>query len=413
MRMAGQEATIGALGVLIIIGVASRFFLKKTGFSDIFLLLLFGVATGFFLPQGTVEALSAIALPFAAITLLMIMLDEGLNISFEHMRKMAHKALLFGLVSFLLSFILSFSLSYFIMGWGFFLSLIIGAMFGSVAPELLSGFLIGLGAGKEVKALGQLEAIFSDALSLMLCLIFAQAAVAGQQSARLLPLDIMISVLLSVALGGVCAALWRAFLSKSDHENQHLLVIGIAAVLYAASGALGANSVIAIFTFAFFLGNIAHPSIGEMRRFQGEISFFLRTFFFVYLGMLLFHSPKPLEMGLFAIALSLLLASARLLSGKLAALLEPSARESRLLESVSARGLTAAVLSVVVWQELSSSGAAPPVDLPLLALLVIFFTNAISAWLVLRKGGEGMRKGKELGGKADIGVLARGGLDAV
>jgi len=411
--MAGQEATIGALGVLIIVGVASRFFLKKTGFSDIFLLMLFGVATGFFLPSATVEMLSTIALPFAAITLLMIMLDEGLNLSFEHLKRMAHKALIFGIASFATSFLLSFSLSYFVMGWGFFLSLIIAAMFGSVAPELLSGFLAGLGAGKEVRALGELEAIFSDALSLMLCLIFVGAMVSGQQSASPLPLEILITVLLSIALGGVCAAFWRAFLSKSDHENQHLLVIGIAAVLYAASGALGANSVIAVFTFAFFLGNISHPSIGEMRRFQDEISFFLRTFFFVYLGILLVHSPTPFEIGLFAAALSLLLAVSRILSGKLAGILEPSARESRLLESVSARGLTAAVLSVVVWQELSAAGTAPSVDLPLLALFVIFFTNAISAFLVLRKGGAGMRKQKELGGKADIGVLARGGLDSL
>ncbi len=409
--MAGQEATIGALGILILAGVASRLFLKKTGFSDVFLLLLFGVGAGWAIPAGAVDLLSILALPFAAITLLMIILDEGLNLSFEHLRRSAHKALLFGLVSFFSSFLLAFSLSYFVMRADFFLSLIIGSMFGGVAPELLSGFLASLSPGKEVKALGEMEAVFSDALSLMLTLIFAAVAVSGQKSLAPLPFDVAFAVLFSIALGGVFAAFWRAALSKSEHENQHLLVIGLAAILYALSGIAGANGVIAVFTFAFFLGNISHPSISEMRRFQSEMSFFLRTFFFIYLGLLLFHSPKPLEIGLFALALSMLFAFSRMLSGKLASFLEPSARPCRLLESVSARGLTAAVLSVLVFQELAAGGVPSPIDLPLLALFVIFFTNAISAFLALRKRGD---EKKEDGSRAvGIGELARGGLDSL
>ena len=409
--MEEQVAAIGALGVLILVGVASHLFLKKTGFSDILLLMIFGMAAGYMLPLSSVESLSALALPFAAITLLMIILDEGLNLSFEHLRRSAHKALAFGLVSFSLSLFLAFLLSYYVMGYSFSLSLLIGAIFGSVAPELLSGFLSSLGASKEAYSLGTLESVLSDALSVILSLVLVSAIAAGRQSLSLLPYEVAFGVLLSVALGAICAALWRAFLSRAEHENQHLLVIGIAAALYAVAGTLGADSVISVFTFAFFLGNIPHPSIEEMRRFQSEISFFLRTFFFIYLGMLLFHSPKSLEVGLFALALSLLLAIARLLSGKFAGFMEPSARINRLLESVSARGLTAAALSIIVANELASAGVAPSLDLPLLALFVIFFTNLLSAWLVIRKGGN--RRPKEFGSsKADIGVLARGGLNS-
>ncbi|MCX6773015.1 MAG: cation:proton antiporter [Candidatus Micrarchaeota archaeon] len=407
-----QVATIGALGILVLAGVASHIFLRKTGFSDVLLLMLFGVAAGYFLPESSVAGLSGIALPFAAITLLMIILDEGLNLSFEHLRRSAHKAIAFGIVSFSLALIAGFTLSYFIMNYSFTFSLLIGALFGSVAPELLSGFLASLGASKEARTLGEIESVLSDALSVILSLILVAAVISGENSFNPLPIEIAYIVLGSIALGAVCAVLWRALLSKSEHENQHLLVIGLAAVLYAIAGALGADSVISVFTFAFFLGNISHPSIEEMRRFQSEISFFLRTFFFVYLGMLLFHSPKNVDVGLFALALSLLLAVARALAGKIAGHLEPSARANRLLESVSARGLTVAALSIVAYDGLTAAGATPPVDLPLLALFVIFFTNVLSAWLVLKKGGK--RKVQEFGGgKADISVLARGGMDSL
>ncbi|VVB99470.1 Sodium/hydrogen exchanger family protein [uncultured archaeon] len=180
--MAGQEAAIGALGILILAGVASRIFLRKTGFSDVLLLMLFGAAAGYLLPESSVRALSSLALPFAAITLLMIILDEGLNLSFEHLKKSAHKAVLFGLASFTLALVSVFLLSYAIFGLDFYLSLIIAAMFGSVAPELLSGFLAGLGASKEAKVLGELEAVLSDALSVILCLVIVSAVIAGQKA---------------------------------------------------------------------------------------------------------------------------------------------------------------------------------------------------------------------------------------
>jgi len=43
------------------------------------------------------------------------------------------------------------------------------------------------------------------------------------------------------------------------------------------------------------------------------------------------------------------------------------------------------VLSVIVAGELSNSGVRQAIGLPLLALFVIFFTNLITAFFVLKK----------------------------
>jgi cell volume regulation protein A len=205
---------------------------------------------------------------------------------------------------------------------------------------------------------------------------------------RLLPGEIGIILALSCALGSVCAAGWKLLVARIAEGNEHLAAIGLAAVLYAVSGLLHANGVISVFVFGFFLGNTSHKSVDEVRRFHSEVSFFLRTAFFVYLGILLFHTPKPVEAALFALALSLLLACARAAASRAISFLEPSMRKGRLFEAVSSRGLTSAVLSVVVFEELSAAGAAPAIDLPLLALFVVFFTNAISAFLVFRDRGK-------------------------
>lgn len=384
--MAGQEAEIGALGIIILAGVVGRLFLRKTGISDVLLLLLFGALAGTLIPQSMVSGMGSLMLPLGAVALLMIILDEGLHLPLSELAKQAHKAVLFSLLSFALSFIFTFILSFAILGQGMLLSLVISAIFASVAPELVSGFLSAREAHESARGLSELESTLSDSLSVILTLLIVSSSMQGQAGADLgrLPLDLALALLLSAALGGVFAALWRGLVVKIAEENEHIMAIGLAALLYALSGALGANGVIAVFAFGFFLGNSSHKSVEELRRFHSEISFFLRTFFFVYLGVLLFHSEKPFEIGLFALALSLLLAVARVLASRAISVLEPTVRKGRLLESISSRGLTSAVLSVVVYHELELSGAKPAVDLPLLALFAIFFTNAISAFLVLR-----------------------------
>jgi cell volume regulation protein A len=407
--MAGQEAAIGALGLLILSGVFSRAFLKSTGISDVFLLIILGAAAGAFLPQDSVATMQGLMLPLGAVALLMIMLEEGMLIPFQNIHKHVHKAFIFGAASFALSLAFGFFISYAIAGYPPMLSLLIGAIFASVAPEILSGLFSSIGTSESVRGIGEIEAVFSEALSVILSLTIISAMLAqGAYPVSDIPIQIAFTFLLSLALGGVFAALWKAIFSKIEHENMHLLVIGIAALLYASAGAIGANGVIAVFAFAFLLGNTSHPSIIEVRRFQSEIGFFLRTFFFVYLGALLFHSPKPIEVASFALALSILLAAARLFSGRAIRLLDRTAREDRLLESFSGRGLTCAVLAIIAAGELTHAGMLLPIDIPLLALFVVFFTNAISAWQVLKKKGARIKIGG--GGKGGAADVLRGGL---
>jgi len=408
--MAGQEAAMGALGILILAGVFSRAFLKMTGISDVFILMLLGVAAGALLPDSAVLGMQGIMLPLGAVALLMIMLEEGMLIPFENVHKHVHKAFIFGAASFALSFALGAGLSYFLMGYPLLLSLLVGAMFASVAPELLSGFLSSIGTSESVKGISELEAVFSEALSVILSLTIISAMLAATTfPISNLPIQLAFIFLLSLALGGIFAAAWKALFSKMEHENMHLLVIGLAALLYALAGAVGANGVVAVFAFAFLLGNTSHSSIAEVRRFQSEIGFFLKTFFFVYLGALLLHSAKSADAALFALALSLLLAAARLLSGRLVHFLDSTAKEDRLLESFSGRGMACAVIAVIASGELSAAGIALPVDLPLLALFMVFFTNAVSTVLVFRK--KGKRPAQPRGaGKGGAEEVLKGGL---
>jgi NhaP-type Na+/H+ or K+/H+ antiporter len=182
-----------------------------TGISDVFLLLLLGVGAGAFLPGDAIAGLQGIMLPLGAVALLMIMLEEGMLIPFENIHKHVHTAFAFGAVSFLLSAALIFAAAYFIAGIPLLFSLLIAAMFASVAPELLSGFFSSIGTSESVRGIGEIEAVFSEALSVILSLtIISVILVQSSFPVSDLPLQVSFIFLFSLALGGICAAAWKA-----------------------------------------------------------------------------------------------------------------------------------------------------------------------------------------------------------
>jgi len=57
---------------MIIAGLFGRVFLKRSGLSDVLMLLVFGAAVGAVLPQQTLAGLDFLLLPLGAVALLMI-----------------------------------------------------------------------------------------------------------------------------------------------------------------------------------------------------------------------------------------------------------------------------------------------------------------------------------------------------
>lgn len=169
--MAGQEAVIGALGILIFSGIIGRIFVRKTGIPDVFLLLLAGACAGALLPAPTMEESKELLLPLGSIALLMIMLEEGLSLKLSELFSGAHKAFFIGSLSFLLSLLCAYLIGSFILGLTAQQSLLLGAVFSSVAPEILAGFLMAARASASQVNIARVEGAFTEPLSVMLALL--------------------------------------------------------------------------------------------------------------------------------------------------------------------------------------------------------------------------------------------------
>ena len=89
-QIASAEVLLLTAGVVILLGVAGEAFFKKTGIPDVVFLMILGVLIGPVLGIIGPDAVIQIVPYFAALALIIIMFDGGLNLDIKHVVKTAH-----------------------------------------------------------------------------------------------------------------------------------------------------------------------------------------------------------------------------------------------------------------------------------------------------------------------------------
>ena len=143
--------------------------------------------------------------------------------------------------------------------------------------------------------------------------------------------------------------------SQQDVTHDDILTLTTCLMLYGFSEMSGGNGALAALCFGLVLGNGKEfgfiPSFRDnpvdagslMRKFQGQISFLLTTFFFVYLGMIFEPATKIILLGVFITGL---LVVARNLSFRITLKKDKFMMKNLpLLSSLLPRGLAAAAVS--------------------------------------------------------------------
>jgi cell volume regulation protein A len=148
--------------------------------------------------------------------------------------------------------------------------------------------------------------------------------------------------------------------------------------IYAATHALGGSGLLAVLAFGLALGNL--PSRGDMAKqefeflsFHSELSFLVRSFFFVLLGIIVEFAGKRYILPIFALLGAMLIS--RFLAVQLSriALRGISNKERELVFLMMPRGLITAVLAVQVVENMGDDFGF----LPAMAFSAIIATNLL------------------------------------
>lgn len=406
-----------AIGGIIAIGFAAGLIFDRTRVPDLLILIFLGVLLGpvstaffgiSFVPASVLEFLTPY---FTAVALMIILFDGGLNLRIKEIAKYLGLAgLQTGLAFVTTVFAVSF-VTVAVLGYPWTVGLLLGAILGGTSSAVVIGVVRPLRASDETKIVLTLESVLTDVLCVVTTLALIQL-LRGGPGASVLPVFTTLgqSFLVAILVGSAFGFGWFLLLSRLEGKAfSYMLTIALLFVVYATGELAGGSGAMASFTFGLILGN--HQLLERrlsvkqrfvvderIRQFHGEIAFVIRTFFFVFLGLVFslqftgswaVSTQVPLMdqlngtfwlflLGILLVFLAIILV--RVLVARVTARVhqKPPA-ERRLLWSVMGRGLAAAVLASLPFTIPAFLAPSTPNDVYYAATLAPYETQFLNA----------------------------------
>ncbi len=355
---------------------------EKTRVPDILPLVFIGLCLGPFTGLVKPEIFGTFGHAFTLIALVVIMFESGLDLNFYEIKDAIRVAAKLSFLTYFAILIVATVVSITFLGLSVLETLMLGSAVAATSAPIVSSLVSKLPIKEETRTTLILESAISDVVCILSCLAFLAAIQTGQANPATMLGRIIASFVLAALLGFVSAYGWSVVLQKIRQlGNSSFTTPAFVLILYGLSEMLGYSGVMAALAFGITLGNIHSfklPKLKELkpislneieRTFLGEITFLLRSFFFVYLGISVsLHDWATILLGLLIVLASLLfrmLVVRFSMNQKKFLLLDAS-----LASVVIPKGLAAAALASLIGQ----SGIANAATLQEIIHAVVLFS---------------------------------------
>jgi cell volume regulation protein A len=347
------------IGTVLILGfITSRIF-ERTKFPDVILLMFVGMLLGPVFNVVKIEGtISTLAPYIGTLALIIILFDGGLNLNLFKVLTSLAKASGFTLLVFILSVVFLGISMKLIFGWTYLEGLLLGTIVGGTSSAIVIPIASKLSMSEDSKIILSLESVLNDSLCIITALALIEIISLGTVDLRNTAGALASAFSSASVIAVVFAVFWIGILNRLYIKQvRYSMTLAVAFILYSVVELVRSNGAIAIFVFALLLGNFSELAkrlrIKEeftldttLRAFQVEVSFFVRTFFFIFTGLIFNIAALNSTILTIAWVVFLTLLIARILGVKA---LVKSDKKIALFEksiiSMMPRGLVAAVLA--------------------------------------------------------------------
>jgi len=280
--------------------------------------------------------------------------------------------------------------------------LLLGSIFGGSSSVVVISLASKIKISEKGSTVLILESALTDILCIVISLSIITIIVTGQANIGSIGSGIAGKFFLGALIGVGLGFVWLFALKRlATVSFSYILTIGIVLLGYACSEVLGGSGALSALVFGLILGNerallkffkqnsfslngIIQNDYGSsndkislsvsrgLKRFESEVAFLVRTFFFVFLGIIV--SISSLNLLLAGVILSLILLATRFGAVWLTTVNSPLRKDREIMTAILTRGLAAAVLATLPAQY-----GLPYADLFVSLAVVIIVTTAIIA----------------------------------
>lgn len=345
---------------IFLLGFFGNLFFKKTKVSDIFILILVGLLLGPIfnvVPLEIIELLRSFAPIFAAVALIILLFDGGLYLNFYKVITEIKNAFLYTVLVFTFGTIISATLLHFIFGFEWLFGILAGAIIGGTSSAIIIPLINKSSATDKTKTIMTLESAITDIFCVVATIAIVGVITSQSINPNIIIKEIFSAFAIATVIGLIGGFIWIKLLRDTEEVKtfSYLLTLSFLFVLYATTEFLGGNGAFCALVFGLVLGNASDilktfkmkefTLETNMTHFQTEISLLIKTFFFVYLGIIIDIKIITLETILITLALVAIILILRALITKLLFSKALEKKDQDLIVALHARGLAAAVLA--------------------------------------------------------------------
>ncbi len=348
----------------VILGFISSLIYGKTKIPDIIWLLIFGLILGPITHTYSPELYIKLSTIMSIIALCIILFDAGINIDIKFLAESFPKSILLIATTYPLTVIIIGLTLTLICPEKFDLlkGLLLGGMIGGTSTVSTLGIL-GSFRGKEsilgrVKNTLLLESILTDPIGIIFCITIIKLIILSKISFFTVLENLFILFTSSILLGYAFGFLWAMILDKlSGRPLTYIITLAVTFLVYIFSEEfLGEGSgALAVFMYSLAIANFQYIlgitgtkrrikiDLAQLRNFHMEITFLIKSFFFVYIGLIASISFNQVFIGILVVILILIV---RFFSALITSKIFGFNKFERLImQSICASGLPALVMS--------------------------------------------------------------------
>lgn len=350
-----------SIGLLIFLAHLLAFLFSRKMVPDVLMLILLGVVLGPVFGVIKPSHFGSFGSVFTTITLVVILFEGGTTLSFATLKSAWRSTMTLALTCFFVVAVGVSFIAYFLFDCSMLGSIILGAIMGNTSSAVVIPLVNKLSLGEETKTVLILESAVTDVLCIVIALAGVQAFVEGKIDLGTTIGSIIASFVLATAVGAIGAMFWSRVLSQVRNvQNSIFTTPAFVFVIYGTSELLGYNGAIASLAFGITMANVDKFTGFFAKKILGgkghllndtelvvlkELTFLLKTFFFVYIGVSVIY--EDITAILYGLILTVAVYIIRLIIARTAHPLTANLYDKSIISLMTPKGLAAAVLATI------------------------------------------------------------------
>lgn len=390
------------LAGIVFLGYILNAMFYRLKISNIMPLLLIGLALGpifHFVDTSQTSIIVQISPIVTAVAIAFVLFDVGMNIRISSLRNVLLKATQFTMLTSVVVGLLLSTVLYYAEGWSVIISLIVGFALSGTSSIIIPSLFKVIKVGDDMRTTLAYQSVFSDVFSLVIPLILFNILISGSYNLAFIVGELAGFVVGSIILGIIMALLWLFVLrrfKKYSSEYSWMLTLTVVLGVYGIAQYMNFNGALSAFIFGILLTNIPDilgsisaikkqaksftrpilDDLAHIKTYQKEITFFVSTFFFVYIGMLVNISGVQYIPVLLAVLMCAIMLFVRFLTSATLRGIISVQKHKRSETTINVFYIAQGLAPAIVITLLASAGMNAP-GLVDVVFLVILISNAV------------------------------------